>query len=50
MFELGGNSFFVMIMNLSIVILFGTLDWEMTLAYKRLEGCFAYRLKLSIRP
>lgn len=37
-FELGGSSCLVMTMNLSRVMLFGTLDSETTLAYKRLEG------------
>lgn len=40
-FELGGSSCLVMTMNLSRVMLFGTLDSETTLAYKRLEGCVA---------
>jgi len=40
-FELGGSSCLVMTMNLSRVMLYGTLDSETTLAYKRLEGCAA---------
>lgn len=39
--ELRGSSCFVITMNLSRVMLLGTLDSETTLAYKRLEGCVA---------